>query len=44
MHHQDNFEKEIILSVNHSGDTDSTGAITGNILGLLLEEEVIPGR
>lgn len=30
------FSKGIIAAVNHSGDSDSTGAITGNILGALL--------
>ena len=30
------------LAVNHSGDSDSTGAICGNILGALLGEEAIP--
>ena len=30
------------LAVNHSGDSDSTGAITGNILGALLGEDAIP--
>jgi ADP-ribosylglycohydrolase len=29
----DNFEKAVKTSVNHSGDSDSTGAITGNIVG-----------
>ena len=38
----DNFEKAVILAVNHGGDSDSTGAITGNILGLYLGEEAIP--
>ena len=38
------FEKGIILAINHSGDTDSTGAITGNILGLLQGEQAIPPR
>ena len=32
----DNFDKAIISSVNHSGDSDSTGAITGNIVGALV--------
>ena len=31
-----------MLSVNHSGDSDSTGAITGNLLGALLGKEAIP--
>ncbi|MDD2336559.1 MAG: ADP-ribosylglycohydrolase family protein [Geobacteraceae bacterium] len=30
------------LAVNHSGDSDSTGAITGNILGALLGKEALP--
>jgi len=30
------------LAVNHSGDSDSTGSITGNILGALLGKEAIP--
>ena len=38
------FEKAINLAINHDGDTDSTGAITGNILGLILGEEAIPQR
>ena len=32
----DDFSKGIIASVNHSGDSDSTGAVTGNILGALV--------
>jgi ADP-ribosylglycohydrolase len=36
------FEKAIVLAINHSGDTDSTGAITGNLLGLILGESAIP--
>lgn len=39
-----NFENGIIISVNHSGDSDSTGAITGNILGTLLGFNVIPDK
>ena len=31
--YQDDFNKAIRVSVNHKGDSDSTGAITGNILG-----------
>lgn len=30
------FSKGIIAAVNHSGDSDSTGAVTGNILGAWL--------
>lgn len=38
----DNFEEGMIASVNHSGDSDSTGAITGNILGAVLGFEALP--
>jgi ADP-ribosylglycohydrolase len=38
------FESAIVLAVNHSGDSDSTGAITGNILGAAMGVEAIPGR
>ncbi|HAD20052.1 MAG TPA: hypothetical protein DCF42_06600, partial [Lachnospiraceae bacterium] len=34
--YQDDFSAGIIASVNHKGDSDSTGAVTGNILGALL--------
>jgi len=32
----------IVASVNHSGDSDSTGAITGNIVGAYLGMSKIP--
>lgn len=38
----DDFGKGVQLAVNHSGDSDSTGSITGNILGALLGLDVIP--
>ena len=31
--YSDDFEKAIIAAANHSGDSDSTAAVTGNILG-----------
>ena len=31
--YRDDFKKALIAAVNHSGDSDSTGAVTGNILG-----------
>lgn len=40
--YHDDFEKAIIASVNHSGDSDSTGAVTGNLLGALLGYDAIP--
>ena len=36
------FSKGVLLAVNHGGDSDSTGAITGNILGTVLGEGAIP--
>ena len=38
----DDFEKAVIMSVNHDGDSDSTGAIVGNILGTYLGIDGIP--
>ena len=40
--HKDSFEDAIICSINHDGDSDSTGSITGNIMGAYLGEEFIP--
>lgn len=33
--HENDFREGVLLAVNHSGDSDSTCAITGNILGLI---------
>lgn len=38
------FAAGVRMAVNHSGDSDSTGAITGNILGALLGYRAIPGE
>lgn len=38
------FDKAIIAAVNHDGDSDSTGAITGNILGAYLGLSAIPEK
>ena len=40
--HSDDFDKALIAAVNHNGDSDSTGAITGNILGAYLGLSGIP--
>ena len=40
----EDFESAIVLAVNHSGDSDSTGAITGNLLGAAMGVEAIPER
>jgi len=39
---ENDFKKGVLLAVNHSGDSDSTGAITGNILGCMLGNSSIP--
>ena len=36
------FRHGVLLAVNHTGDSDSTGSICGNLLGAMLGEEVIP--
>lgn len=38
---QNDFSKAIIVSVNHNGDSDSTGAVTGNILGAFVGYDAI---
>ena len=39
--YQDDFSAGVTAAVNHSGDSDSTGAVTGNILGALCGYEAI---
>lgn len=39
--YQDDFSRAVIAAVNHSGDSDSTGAIAGNIVGAKLGIEAI---
>ncbi|RQW83376.1 MAG: ADP-ribosylglycohydrolase family protein [Geobacter sp.] len=39
---QDGFSRSVRLAVNHSEDSDSTGSITGNILGALLGNWAMP--
>ena len=41
LRHQNNFLAGVIAAVNHNGDSDSTGAVTGNILGALLGYKAI---
>jgi len=38
------FEHGVLLAVNHGGDSDSTGSITGNILGIVYGLDAIPRR
>lgn len=42
--YQDNFKLGIISAVNHDGDSDTTGAIAGNILGAYMGIENIPSK
>ncbi len=37
-----NLSEGLLRAVNHSGNSDSTGAIAGNLLGAMLGEEAIP--
>ncbi len=41
MRHVDSMRNAIIASVNHDGDSDSTGSITGNIMGAIYGYEEI---
>lgn len=38
------FAKGVLFALNHSGDSDSTGSIAGNILGALLGKRLIPAH
>lgn len=42
--YKSDFSGALTAAVNHKGDSDSTGAITGNIVGALLGYEAIPAR
>ena len=44
LRYADNFEKCLTASVNHNGDSDSTGAVAGNILGAFLGADAIPEK
>lgn len=44
MRYIDNFEKCIVCAVNHDGDSDSTGAVAGNIIGAILGYSAIPEK
>jgi ADP-ribosylglycohydrolase len=41
---RDDFARGVLLAVNHTGDSDSTGAIAGNLLGLMLGVDAIPAK
>lgn len=42
--YETDFEKAVLAAVNHDGDSDTTGAILGNILGLKLGYTKIPEK
>ena len=42
--HIDSFEDALIAAVNHDGDSDSTGAISGNIMGAIVGYDAIPDK
>lgn len=44
LRYPDDFSAGIIAAVNHKGDSDSTGAVTGNILGALLGYDAIEDK
>jgi ADP-ribosylglycohydrolase len=39
---EEHFRAAVVLAVNHSGDSDSTGSIAGNILGAYYGEQCLP--
>ena len=44
LRYENDFEKALIAAVNHNGDSDSTGAVYGNILGACLGMDAIPDK
>lgn len=44
VHYIDSPEQALIVSVNHDGDSDSTGTVTGNIIGLIYGYEYLKER
>ncbi len=42
--YETDFDKALIAAVNHEGDSDSTGAVAGNILGAKLGYDAIPQK
>ena len=42
--YDNDFEKALITAVNHNGDSDSTGAVLGNILGTYMGFDAIPDK
>lgn len=44
LRYRDSYPNAVLAAVNHPGDSDSTGAICGALMGALLGEEAIPSE
>lgn len=44
LRYSDDLARALTAAVNHRGDSDSTGAVTGNILGAYLGMEAVPAQ
>lgn len=44
LRYPDDFSKAVIAAVNHGGDSDSTGAVAGNIAGAICGYDKIPDK
>jgi ADP-ribosylglycohydrolase len=42
LYHLNDFKRAVLASINHGGDSDSTRAITGNLVGLIVGKSKIP--
>lgn len=42
--HLDSFEGAVVASVNHDGDSDSTGSVCGNLMGVIVGYDGIPEK
>ena len=44
LRHIDDFDACLVCAVNHGGDSDSTGAVAGNIIGAIVGYDSIPHK
>lgn len=42
--HLNSFEDAVVASVNHNGDSDSTGSVCGNLMGVIVGYDGIPEK
>lgn len=42
--HLNSFEDAVVASVNHDGDSDSTGSVCGNLMGAIVGYDAIPEK